>query len=57
MAKRICRNNVSIEAKDNLIRYIKNQEAHHAKKSSKEEYIELLDLNEITYNEKYLFED
>ncbi|MCA1752494.1 MAG: transposase [Flavobacteriales bacterium] len=39
-----------------LYEYILNQEAHHAKKSFKEEYIQLLKDFEIEYEEKYLFE-
>lgn len=33
----------SIEAKNNLIEYVKNQEEHHRKKEFKEELIELLE--------------
>jgi REP element-mobilizing transposase RayT len=44
----------SIEAKDNLINYVDNQEAHHKKKNSREELIELLDKFEIEYEEKYV---
>lgn len=36
--------------------YILNQEAHHKKRSFKEEYIGLLKKFEIEYNEKYLFD-
>ncbi|MBL7891227.1 MAG: IS200/IS605 family transposase [Bacteroidia bacterium] len=39
-----------------LIEYIKNQELHHAKKSFREEYLDLLNKNEIKYKEEYLFE-
>ncbi|MES2381111.1 MAG: IS200/IS605 family transposase [Bacteroidota bacterium] len=44
----------TIEAKDNLIKYIQNQEAHHHKKTFKEEYIELLNEHGIEFDEKYL---
>jgi len=44
----------SIEAKNNLIEYVKNQVAHHAKKTSREEFIELLKEHEIEFDEKYL---
>jgi putative transposase len=44
----------SVDAKDNLIEYIKNQEAHHQKKTFREELIELLIENKIDYHEKYL---
>jgi putative transposase len=33
-----------------------NQEAHHKKKTFKEEYLELLKKFEIPHEEKYLFE-
>ena len=45
----------SIQDKDNLIRYIKNQEEHHKKFDYKEEYIKLLQENDIAFEEKYLF--
>jgi len=42
--------------KDSVIKYIMNQEKHHAKRTFKEEYLELLRRFEIEYDEKYLFE-
>ncbi|MBI9061675.1 MAG: transposase [Marinilabiliaceae bacterium] len=45
----------SISAKDNLIEYVKNQEAHHRKFSFKEEYMKLLEEHEIEFEEKYLY--
>jgi REP element-mobilizing transposase RayT len=36
--------------------YILNQEAHHAKNTFKEEYMDLLRKFEIEYEEKYLFD-
>ena len=44
----------SMEAKNNLIEYVKNQEAHHHKKTYKEELIEFLKENGVEYDEKYL---
>lgn len=44
----------SIEEKNNLIEYIKNQEAHHKVKNFKEEYISLLKEHGIDFEEKYL---
>ncbi len=44
----------SISEKDRLIEYVKNQKAHHKKKSFKEEYIELLREHKIEFDEKYL---
>ena len=42
----------SIEAKNKLIEYVKNQEEHHKSKSYKEELIELLREHGVNYNEK-----
>jgi len=39
-----------------VIKYIENQEAHHSKKSFREEYLEILAKNEIKYKGEYLFE-
>ncbi len=44
----------SIKEKENLIAYVKNQEAHHKIKTFKEEYIELLNEHGIEFEEKYL---
>ena len=44
----------SIKEKDRLIEYVKNQEAHHHKKTFKEEYVELLTEHGIEFDEKYL---
>ncbi len=44
----------SIKEKDSLIEYVKNQEEHHKIKTFREEYIELLNEHEITFDEKYL---
>ena len=41
---------------DNVIAYINNQEIHHSKRSFKEEYIEFLNLYNIEYDEKYVFD-
>lgn len=38
-----------------VIDYIKNQREHHKKQSFEDEYVELLKLHEIDYDEKYLF--
>jgi REP element-mobilizing transposase RayT len=40
---------------ENVYRYIKAQESHHAKKSFKEEYLTMLEQNEIDYDSNYLF--
>lgn len=41
---------------DRVIKYILNQEAHHARKNFREEYLDLLAKFEVEYTEKYLFE-
>ncbi|MGI8811749.1 MAG: IS200/IS605 family transposase [Pyrinomonadaceae bacterium] len=38
-----------------VIDYIKNQRAHHTKQTFEDEYVELLKLHEIDYDERYLF--
>ncbi|HNW97396.1 MAG TPA: IS200/IS605 family transposase [Bacteroidales bacterium] len=42
--------------RNNVIQYIVNQEEHHRKKTFREEYLELLKLFEIDFNEQYIFE-
>lgn len=39
-----------------VIKYILNQEEHHAKKKFKDEYLEILRNNEVDFNEKYVFD-
>ncbi len=43
----------SMEAKNNLINYIKNQEEHHKIKTFRDEYRELLKEHQIEFDEKY----
>jgi putative transposase len=38
-----------------VIRYIKNQQKHHAKKSFREEYVELLEKFSVNYDKKFIF--
>lgn len=38
-----------------VIRYIQNQERHHAKKSFRDEYLALLDRFEVPHDERYIF--
>ena len=40
----------------NVVQYILGQEAHHEKKTFRQEYIEFLKIVEIEFEEKYLFE-
>lgn len=42
--------------RSDIIKYIENQENHHAKNSFKEEYLEILKKFEIQYDENYLFD-
>lgn len=44
----------SIESKNRLIEYVKNQEEHHKSRSYKEELIKLLREHGVEYDEKYL---
>ena len=39
-----------------VIRYIQNQQAHHARKSFREEYTKLLEKFGIAYDRRYIFE-
>lgn len=38
-----------------VIRYIKNQQEHHAKKSFREEYVALLEKFGVEYDRRYIF--
>ena len=40
---------------DDVIRYIQNQETHHAKKTFKQEYVEMLRKFGVEYDERYVF--
>lgn len=44
----------SFKDKDKLIEYVKNQEAHHKKKTFKDELVELLNEHGIEFDERYL---
>jgi REP element-mobilizing transposase RayT len=41
---------------DHVYQYVKNQEAHHAKKTFREEYLEFLNKFEVRYDEQFLFD-
>jgi REP element-mobilizing transposase RayT len=43
----------SIDSKKNLIHYVENQEEHHARKTFKEEYLEMLEKNEVVFDVRY----
>lgn len=40
---------------DAVVRYIKNQQKHHARKTFREEYVQLLERFEVDYDPKYIF--
>ena len=42
--------------RDNIMKYIMNQEFHHKLNTFKDEYMEMLRRNEVDYNDDYLFE-
>lgn len=42
---------------DAVIRYIQNQQAHHARRSFREEYIELLHKFGVEYDERFIFRE
>ena len=41
----------------NVIKYVKNQEKHHAKQTFRAEYIDFLKKFDIEYDERYIFQD
>jgi len=41
---------------DNVVKYILSQEEHHRKRSFKEEYLEMLEKNDVAFKQEYLFE-
>jgi len=42
---------------DSVVKYIQQQEKHHKKRSFEEEYLELLKLFNIEFNEKYILKN
>jgi putative transposase len=42
--------------RDSVIKYILNQESHHARNSFRDEYLDLLDKYGVEFNPNYLFE-
>lgn len=47
---------VSQSLREDVAAYVRNQEAHHAKRSFKEEYLEFLNKNGITYDPRFVFD-
>ena len=41
---------------DSVVKYIENQETHHARRTFKEEYLSLLKRFKVDYEDRYLFE-
>ena len=41
---------------DSVIKYINTQKEHHSRKSFKDEYLEILKKNEISYKDEYIFD-
>jgi putative transposase len=41
---------------DQVVKYVLNQEKHHARRTFKDEYIGLLDRFEVEYEDRYLFD-
>lgn len=41
---------------DNVAQYVLNQELHHNKKSFKEEYLDILQKNDVKFTDNYLFD-
>ncbi|MCG9133637.1 IS200/IS605 family transposase [Candidatus Poribacteria bacterium] len=41
---------------DALVKYIKNQEKHHIRKTFREEYLEILKRFNVDYDERYIFD-
>ena len=41
----------------NVIKYIENQEAHHKKKTFKEEYVKFLKSYDVDFKDEYIFDD
>ena len=41
---------------EDIVKYIKNQEKHHSRKTFREEYLEILKRFNVPYNEKYVFD-
>jgi len=39
-----------------VVEYIKNQREHHRKESFEDEYVKLMKLHEVEYDERYLFD-
>lgn len=48
---------VSQSVIDKTVAYVNNQREHHAKVSFKDEYLQLLKLYEIEYDERYVFSE
>ena len=46
-----------ISMADKVVRYVMNQKEHHKTKAFREEYIDLLNVNHIDYDDRYVLRD
>lgn len=46
----------SQSALDNVYKYVMNQKEHHRNKTFRDEYLEFLNVYEVSFDEKYLFD-
>jgi len=46
---------VSVSQLDVVKKYIQNQEVHHSKQTFEDEFIKLLELNQVDFDPKYVF--
>jgi len=42
---------------DEVVKYIVNQKEHHIQQTFREEYLKILRINDVDYDEKYIFHD
>ena len=45
---------LSVKEKDSVIKYVVNQQEHHRKESSRDEFIRFLKENDVEFDERYL---
>jgi hypothetical protein len=51
-----CKLSLLYVLKIKAVKYILSQEEHHKKQPFKEEYLEMLEKNDVAFNQEYLFE-
>ena len=47
---------MSKSEEEKVIKYVRNQESHHRKRTFQEEFVALLDRHGIEYDERYLWD-